>query len=273
MKNLIKKGPEICRFKAGSFECGEEYTLEINGEKHNVGLSVYKSGGVEAARMPLHDVSFVCFHRTLIPGDPYPFINPVYPGQNICNGKHVPGVGINIDVPAERFANGEVKIYYQDKLINPDDVLKISDEYIVDTDKINMGSLWNLTIDGDPRFQNTLVLITHVYGSTIEFSYQTRVIYTSDYAHIECAEGRIDFTHRTDSDGKPINIMDYIDKIHFTLVKDNTNGGADMDRTNANLIYPRSYNGGYREIYPPIKFREHPPHSDVDDGDYDDNIY
>lgn len=278
MKNLIKYGPKHPKFKAHSFKCGGDYTLEINGERYPVEL---KSNGTldnpkSKDYTPYCDVYFIHFSRDLIEevGSIYP--GKIYPGQE-CKKEYIPGVSIDISVPAERFASGEVKIYHGDNLINPDDVLTVNDNWMIDRSKVNLGSIWNLTIDGDPRFQNTLILITNVWGSNIEFTYQTKVIYSPEYSHIEAATGMIEFAPRLNADGSTININDYIDKIHLTLVKDNTNGGADMDRQHGDeIIYPRSYKGGFHETYPPIEFRKRIKRNpdEVYDDEYDeDNEY
>ncbi len=275
MKNLIKKGPKFLRYKNHSFQCGN-YTLEINGEKFPVELKYY--GPVESDTMPEYDSSHICFRRDLIKETGHLHFGRVYPGQeHHSDEKYIPGVDISIGVPAERFASGEVKIYHGDELIKPDDVLTFDDNWVIDTSKVNLGSLWNLTIDGDPRFQNTLIMIIRVWGSCIEFAYQTKVIYSPEDSHIEVAEGKIEFAPRLYDGGNAVNIKDYVDKIHLTLIKDNTNGGADMDRQNDDIVYPRSFGiGGYREMYPPVEFRNRIKRNpdEVYDDEYDeDNEY
>ena len=270
MKNLIKNGPKFLRYKAHSFKCGD-YTLEINGEKYHVELKYCGPDDMKSDSEPAFDSSHIHFTRDLIKESGSIPRRRIYPGQEFSNEKYVPGVNIGIGVPAERFASGEVKIYYGDELIKPDDVLTSDENWIIDISKINLGSIWNLTIDGDPRFQNTMIMILHVWGSTIEFAYQTKVIYSPEYSHVEVAEGRIEFAPRIRDCDKPVDIFDYINKIHLTLVKDNTNNGADMDRQHEDdTIYPRSYGvGGYREIYPPIEFRKRVkrnPDEDYDEG-------
>jgi hypothetical protein len=271
MKNLIKKGPKFLRYKAHSFKCGD-YTLEINGEKYPVELKYCGPEDMKSDSEPAFDSSHIHFTRDLIKESGSIPRRRIYPGQEFSDEKYVPGVNIGIGVPAERFVSGEVKIYHGDELIKPDDVITSDENWIIDTSKVNLGSLWNLTIDGDPRFQNTMIMILHVWSSIIEFAYQTKVIYSPEYSHVEVAEGRIDFTPRMRNSNEPIDIFDYVDKIHLTLVKDNTNNGADMDRQHEDdTIYPRSYGvGGYREIYPPIEFRKRAkcdPHMDYDEGD------
>lgn len=265
MKNLIKKGPKFIRYKANSFKCGD-YTLEINGEKYGVKL---KNGGLlkETDTVPAYDVNFLNFIRELIKETGSPFNTKIPSGQEYSH--YVPGVNICINVPADRFAAGEVVIYHDGERINPDDVLTLEDNWMIDTNKVNLGSIWNLTIDGDPRFQNTMIMITRIWGSSIEFAYQTKVIYSPEYSHVEVAEGLIDFYPNNAEHN--FKIEDYLDKIHLTLIKDNTNCGADMDRQNeADVIYPRAYSfGGYREQYPPIPFRERSKHNP--DDDYDEN--
>ena len=269
MKNLIKKGPKFLRFKKKSFECGD-YTIDVNGVKHDLTLTYC---GPECERSnfePLYDTSCMHFHRELIPEEGNIPGHRVYPGQSYMDDKYVPGVNLSLSVPAERFQTGEVKIYKDGTRILPEYVLTEDDDnWIIDESKIHLGSIWSLTIDDDPRFQNTTIMILRVYGSCIEFGYQTKVIYTPDYSHIEAAEGRIDFHPNIGMDN--FKIEDYLDKIHLTLIKDNTNGGADMDRQNEDdIIYPRSYSvGGYREQYPPIPFRERPKRKPVDDDYYD----
>lgn len=270
MKNLIKKGPKFLRFKAHSFECGD-YTLDINGQSYDVELKFCGPYDMKSDHEPMYDSSHLHFSKTLIKEEGEIYQGRVYPGQEYRDDKFVPGVSVNIGVPAERFASGEIKIFRNGERINPDDVLTVDDNWIIDTSKIHLGSLWNLTIDGDPRFQNTMIMILRVWGSSIEFAYQTKVIYSTDYSHIEAAEGRIEFAPRIRDCDKSLNINDYIDKVHLTLVKDNTNAGADMDRTKEDeVIYPRSYGvGGYREIYPPVEFRTRPKRNPDEEYDED----
>ena len=267
MKNLIKKGNDLIRFKEHAFECGDNYTLEINGEKYPVELGycgpVIKDE--DNSHMPPYETHMINFNKRLINETGVIRQGRIYPGQEICGEAYVPGVNININVPVEHVASGEIKIYHGDELINPNDVIISSENWMIDTSKINLGSLWNLTIDGDPRFQNTMIMIIRVYGSCIEFAYQTRVVYSPEYSHIEAAEGRLMFDYRSYK-GESININDYVDKIHLTLVKDNTNNGADMDRTSDDIIYPRSYGvGTYREEYPPIEFRKRSAKRNLDE--------
>ena len=272
MKNLIKKGPKFLRYKAHSFKCGN-YTLEINGEKHEVELEYFGPEDMKSDSEPAFDTSHLQFTRVLIEETGAIPKRRIYPGQEYSsNGKYVPGVNIGIGIPAERFASGEVVIYHEGERINPDNVLTSDENWIIDTSKINLGSIWNLTIDGDPRFQNTMIMILHVWGSTIEFAYQTKVIYSPEYSHVEVAEGRIEFSPRMRDGDKPVDIFDYINKIHLTLVKDNTNNGADMDRQHDDdIIYPRAYSvGGFRETYPPVEFRKRVkrnPEECYDEGD------
>jgi hypothetical protein len=212
------------------------------------------------------------FYRELIPEEGNIPNRRVYPGQSFMDDKYVPGVNLSLSVPAERFQTGEVKIYKDGTRILPEYVLTEDDDnWIIDESKIHLGSIWSLTIDDDPRFQNTTIMILRIYGGCIEFGYQTKVIYTPDYSHIEAAEGRIDFHPNIGMDN--FKIEDYLDKIHLTLIRDNTNGGAAMDRQNEDdIIYPRSYSvGGYREQYPPIPFRERPKRKPVDDEYYDED--
>lgn len=273
MKNLIKKCNDSIRFKAHAFECGDDYTLEINGEKYPVKLEycgpVKKDEPID--HMPLYETHMIHFTKTLINESGVIRQGRIYPGQEIYGEEYVPGVNINIDVPVEHVSSGKVKIYHGDKLINPNDVIISRENWMIDTSKINLGSIWDLTIDGDPRFQNTMIMITRIYGSCIEFAYQTRVIYSPEYSHVEAAEGRLMFNYLRHN-GESTNINDYVDKIHLTLVKDNTNSGADMDRSNNDILYPRSYGiGGYREDYPPVEFRKRSAKRDLDE-DYDDEM-
>lgn len=274
MKNLIKKGPDSIRFKAHSFECGDNYTLEINGEKYPVELGYYGPEIKDEPTnnyMPPYGTHEIHFNKRLINETGSIRHGRIYPGQEICGEAYVPGVDINIHVPVEHFASGRVKIYHGDELINPNNVITTKENWMVDTSKINLGSIWNLTIDGDPRFQNTMIMIINVYGFCIEFAYQTRVVYSPEYSHVEAAEGRLMFNRYMHKD-ESININDYVDKIHLTLVKDNTNNGADMDRSNDDIIYPRSYGvGSYREEYPQVEFRKRTKHNH--DEDCDDEMY
>ena len=271
MKNLIKKGPKFFRYKAHSFKCGD-YTLEINGERYPVELKYFGPEDMKSDSEPAFDSSNIHFTRDLIKETGLIPNRRIYPGEELSDEKYVPGVNIGISVPAERFVSGEVKIYHGDELIKPDDVIVSDENWIIDTSKVNLGSIWNLTIDDDPRFQNTMIMITRIYGSCIEFAYQTRVIYSPEYSHVEAAEGRLMFNYLRHK-GESTNINDYIDKIHLTLVKDNTNNGADMDRTSDDIIYPRSYGiGGYREDYPPVEFRKRTAKRNLDE-DCDDEMY
>ena len=271
MKNLIKKGPKFLRYKAHSFKCGD-YTLEINGETYPVELKYCGPDSMESDSEPAFDSSHIHFTRDLIKESGSLPRRRIYPGQEFSDEKYVPGVNIGIGVPAERFVSGEVKIYHENELIKPDDVITSDENWIIDTSKVNLGSLWNLTIDGDPRFQNTMIMIIRVWGSCIEFAYQTKVIYSPEYSHVEVAEGRIEFAPRLYAGGNALDINDYVDKIHLTLIKDNTNSGADMDRQHEDdIVYPRSYGvGGYREMYPPVEFRKRVKRNPEEDYDEDD---
>lgn len=273
MKNLIKKCDDLIRFKAHAFECGNNYTLEINGEKYPVELEYCgPTKDVDNNHMPLYDCHNIHFTKSLINDTGNMHHGRIYPGQEICGEEYVPGVNIDINVPVEHVASGNVKIYHNGEIINPNDVIISSENWMIDTSKINLGSIWNLTIDGDPRFQNTLIMIIRVWGACIEFAYQTRVIYSPEYSHIEAAEGRLMFNRHMQHKDEAININDYVDKIHLTLVKDNTNNGADMDRSNDDIMYPRSYGvGNYCEDYPPVEFRKRTKRSlDEDCDDCDD---
>lgn len=269
MKNIIKKGPKFLRFKVGSFECGD-YTLDINGQKYEVTLSEFEPDSIKDGKEPRFDSSNIHFHREIIPDENASHFTRLYPGQSAHNENYVPGINFGISIPAKHFATGVVKIYHKGEQINPDDVLTSDERYVIDEDKIHLGSIWNLTIDDDPRFQNTLIMVMRIWGSCIEFGYQTRVIYSPEYSHIEAAEGRIELYPRRDNDPELVN--EHLRRVHLTLVKDNTNGGAVMDRQHDDeVVYPRSYSvGGYREQYPPVEFRKRikrNPEEEYDEND------
>lgn len=275
MKNIIKKGHKFLKFKAKSFECGDGYSVEINGERYDGSIKFFGPSSANDGLEPMYDSSNVSFVKELIPDTgSIPDSIRLYPGQKVRDTDFKAGVYISISIPADRFAAGDVKLFRHGEKINPDDVLTDDDDiWVVDEEKVHLGSIWNLTIDDDPRFQNTLIMITRIWGGCVEFAYQTHVQYTPDYTHIEAAEGRIDLNGSRNR-YNPVEINEIVSKVHLTLVKDNTNGGAVMDRQHEDeIVYPRSYGiGGYREQYPPIEFRKRIKRNPDEDYDEDDDF-
>lgn len=265
MKNLIKKTPDILRFKANSFDAGT-YGVEINGNKYTMNLGIGGVGCIkppEVEKYPPYDSQDLNFGKNLI--DPVGEMSRgrIYPGQHLYDENFIPGATMSIRVPAEHVASGKIKIYNESGKINPDDVITIDSGYEWNIENIKLGSLWNLNIDGDPRFQNTTVLIIRVMGRRLDFLYQTKVIYSPEYHHIECAEGSIEIPLGTDG------VEEVANKVHLTLINDDSNGGSIMDRQNEDeIVYPRSYSiGGYREQYPPVEFRKRQAPQEFDPED------
>ena len=246
MKNLIKDDKPRYVFKAEVFKSGIEYDIEING--------IMRTYSIPACRVPRgvkernYNSPWLHFTNTL-----YEENGPAYfEDRRQPNKDYIPGIHESVSVDAQLVALGIVKIREkgQTEWMNPDDMLIKENVKVIDTDRIKPGQLWSLTIDGDPRFNNTTIMIipSH-YGTALRFIYQTNVMYTEGYSQTETAEGVIEFMNRKGE-------LNNLDNVHITLLQDNTNpSGAIMDRSKDNeYIYPRTYPIGYKEIYPPIEF-------------------
>lgn len=262
MKNLIKQSDPYYAFKPDAFEPDTEYDLEI-GEF----LKTYKTYP-ERKPVPMYKGEpayapapqpWIQMENLLVKGEPLPDAglpdSVKYPRPYHWSPVKCPlrDVSEHIDFEAEHVIKGLVRIrkHGDTKWINPDDIIVCEKKHEIDHDKIKPGQIWKLTIDGDPRFQNTMIMILPSNGHRLRFIYQTIVIYATDYKVSDTAEGNIDLYH---NDNKMIDIS----KVHLELITDNTNpNGSELDRTkNSEYIYPSSYDIGYREDYPAIEPRK-----------------
>ena len=174
-----------------------------------------------------------------------------------------------IQVPCELVHDGSIKLYHEDgsPVENP---TIIKEMYGIDYNMIKPGQIWKLTIDGDPRFQNTMVMImkdNERYDNyrTLNFIYQTETLYEDGYSERQTANGVIEVYNH--SEGK--EELNDLSKVHMELVIDNSNpDGTRIDCSDPDMVFPRRYGVGLREIWPDI--RPYPKRSDKSRDPYND---
>lgn len=280
MKNLLKDQEPMYMFNPNCLEYDTDYEIEVNGN-----TLIYKTypkpklitcEGHPEPELKDYPKPFMTFSNQLFNGDPIPDSEPItfgtpFPRYGFEPKPHrISDICETLSIEAIHVAKGIVRIRKLDgdadtPWIPIDDLVTVEHRKSIDFNKIKPGQIWKLTIDGDPRFQNTLVMILGSYGDRLRFVYQTTVIYATDYQQTDTAEGCIDLYDRSTGN------MNDIDKVHLELVTDNTNpDGATMDRTQSNkFLYPSSFSLGYQEHYPELPPRER---KHITDDDYDDDL-
>lgn len=246
MRNLIKKGDPIPHFKPNVLEAGQ-YVIKV-GEHERVYTYTPPS------KYPTH---MLCISFTNVlwmkenPQDP-PEIKSLRRKRRIY-----PNIEEQISFSASDYMNGIVKIRKYgnvDDWIPVDDIIEVEYPIVLDKDKVKPGSIWRLTIDGDERFQDTVIMVIGPEGSRplwhMRFLYQTEVIYNNDFRNIETAEATIDWDSLRGNDKK----VDF-NKIHMVPV-DTNNHICTLNRTDDDEVYyPRSTNG-FCEVYPYVSPQE-----------------
>ena len=263
MINIIKEDAPYLYLKEGVIEPNTAYDILIDGHER----TMMSPEPINNQRPYSYKTSFIHLMNVLSKGDEIK-PHPVYS----YNRRREPvkmNITESISFVVDDIFNGRVKMkkHGDAEWMRPEVFVDKDTMKSIDTDKIKPGQLWKLTIDGDPRFQNTLIMIIPCYWNALRFIYQTNVLYPDGYNQTETSEGNIELYDRNE------NLID-ISKVHLTLVKDCTNPeGSSLDRTNEDkFIYPTSYNIGYKEAYPEIKPRKREIIDDDCDG-YDDKYY
>lgn len=281
MKNLLKDQEPMYMFKPNCLEYDTDYEIEVNGN-----TLIYKTypkpkfitcEGHPEPEPELKDYPkpFMGFSNLLFNGDPIPDSEPItfgtpFPRYGFEPKPHrISDIRETLSIEAIHVAKGIARIRKLDgdadtPWIPIDDLVTVEHRKSIDFNKIKPGQIWKLTIDGDPRFQNTLVMILGSFGDKLRFVYQTTVIYTTDYQQTDTAEGSIELYDRSTGN------MNNIDIVHLELITDNTNpDGATMDRTQCDkFLYPSSFTLGYQEHYPALPPRERRKRI-MDDDDLD----
>ena len=228
MKNLLKDNEPMYMFKPNCFEYDTKYELEIDGKPQ-----IYKTcpkpkyigpNGQSEPEIREFPKPFATFMNVLFDGDPIPEPDPSRPnihmpryGFGPTRPRRIPEIRETISIEAIHVAKGIVHIRkFEDpsntSWIDMDDLVTVEQRKSIDFEKIKPGQIWRLSIDGDSRFQNTLIMILSSYGDVLRFVYQTKVIYSTDYHQIDTAEGCINlYVNSTGS-------MNDIDKVHLELV-------------------------------------------------------
>lgn len=248
MKNLLTHELDLPVFIAGSFEHDTEYDIEVNGV-----LKTYRTAKAPEPTLTLGYIDYDCpravFNNVLAEGEKPPVYNR-YTRTNHKPWKQ--DVRETIGIGADDVLDGTVKIrkHGDSEWIKPSDIVKIRQHIIIDRDKIKPGQLWKLTIDDDPRFQDTLIMILNDMFERLSFVYQVNVLYPDGFSQTETADGSINLYDRDH------NLVD-LSAVHLTLVQENTNPGCSMDRTNVEeYTYPSSWLLGYKESYPKVEPRK-----------------
>lgn len=277
IQELIKKEAENVTFRPDAFEYDTRYVVEV--KKDGISklwktieppqqYSTIAPPPLDPNNKKMHfGYTTITMFNNVIERDPIddPLTIPHIPSRH--KRYHVrmewnPGVTEHISISALCVKNGDIIIRHEDGT-PVEDPTTVTEYYGFDGDKIEEGSIWKLTIDGDPRFQNTLIMIMRVDRS-IRFLYQAKVIYSDDYSKLETAEGFIELYN---SKGE----MNDLTSVDLELVHQRSNPGCDMDRTNDEIIYPQGYNG-YREAYPGYEFAkrgsDRRPWGDSEDPQY-----
>ena len=267
MKNLLKDQEPMYMFKPGCLEYETDYEIEVNGntliyKTHPKPKFITREGHPEP-EFEEYPKPFMTFSNQLFNGDPIPDPDPItfgtpFPRYGFKPEPHrIPDIRETICIEAIHVAKDIVHIRkFDDACDTPwipiDDLVTVEHRKSIDFNKIKPGQIWKLTIEGDPRFQNTMVMILGSYGDRLRFVYQTTVIYTTDYQQTDTAEGCIELYDRSTGN------MNNIDIVHLELITDNTNpDGATMDRTQREkFLYPSSFTLGYQEHYPALPPRE-----------------
>ena len=282
MKNLLKENEPMYMFKPGCLEYETDYEIEVDGnyliyKTYPKPKFIKRHEGDPEPDIKEFPKAFMTFMNRLFQGDPIPEPKPITLGSPIPSygfgprERRIPDICETISIEAIHVAKGIVRIRKFDDdacdapWMDVDDLITVEHRKSIDFNKIKPGQIWKLTIDGDPRFQNTLVMILGSYGDRLRFVYQTTVIYATDYQQTDTAEGCIDLYDRSTGN------MNNIDIVHLELVTDNTNpDGAIMDRTQSDkFLYPSSFSLGYQEHYPELPPRER---KRITDDDYDDDL-
>ena len=259
MRKFIKQGNDNVKFKNGVFKQNEVYEIEYpDGTKH-----AWRWHGPNNRRNYGAPVAY--FSNAIIDAEPsrpsnsgdalemsYGYGYSVawrYEHNNSCRTPM--GVHESLSIDAIYVASGEIKIYSNGVLMKPDDILETSKTIYVDQDLIKLGSIYRLTIDDDPRFHNTLIMITGFGYGKLVFAYQTRIIYSNDLIETNMCTGEIDLMSR---DGHCLS-DDLIDKIHLELVHEVDKNSTPLDRTNDDVYYSRGFMGRFLVEYPPRDYR------------------
>ena len=284
MKNLLKDNEPMYMFKPNCLEYDTDYEIEVNGN-HLIYKTYPKPKFIKRYEdQPEPEIKewpkpFMTFSNHLFQDDsipdpdpkPIPFGRPI-PRYGFDSVPHrIPSICEALSIEAIHIVKGIVRIreFDYDACDTPwmdvDDLVVVEQRKSIDFNKIKPGQIWKLTIDGDPRFQNTLIMILSSFRDRLRFVYQTKVMYSQEYEETDTAQGYIDLY---DQNGE----MNDISKVHLELVTDNTNpDGATMNRTQCDkFIYPSSFSLGYTENYPPIPPRERKAFNDDCEDDLDD---
>lgn len=258
MRKFIKQGNDNVNFKNGVFKQNEVYEIEYpDGTKRTWKWQCPSEKGCN------YSTPVAYFGNTIIDAEPPRPSNgddglEMSYGYSLmwqyrCNNScRIPiSVHESLSIDAIYVASGQIKIYSNGILMKPDDILKSSKTMYVDQDLIKIGSIYRLTIDDDPRFQNTLIMITSLNYGRLVFTYQTRIIYSNDLIETNMCTGEINLISR---DGHCLS-EDLIDKIHLELVHEVDENSAPLDRTNDDVYYSRGYMGRFLVEYPPREYR------------------
>lgn len=251
MKKFIKDGNPLVDFKAGVFVNNEIYDIIYpDGTKHS--WHFIGTGNSDIC-------SPYAYFGNVIVADKYNTSDDVngrasygYRLQWIrhdddpCNG-----INESISINAIYVLKGVIKIYHNGELMKPDDILETKPTKYIDFDRVKIGSIYKLTIDDDPRFQNTMIMVTAIHQNALIFAYQTRIIYSNDTMETTMCTGTINLMNRN----REYMTDDIINKVHLELVYEVPSDSTPLDRTDDDLYYPRGYMGQFTVTYPETKFR------------------
>ena len=264
MKMIQKKGERIA-FNPEAFDYDTEYVVEVGGYNLKYRTRKMESGFYRGNNKKWEFGGCVIhFQREYIPSEPYTPPKNNYNDWRFNGGKYPtpPSTGVceTLSIPAEYVVDGVVKIYDNDGSLIKDAV--VTEPIYGVSDDIKVGQIYKLTIDGDPRFNNTLIMIMET-STVIRFVYQTKVVYSPEFSRIECAEGIIDVVDFRSNE--PFDTS----SVHLELVQDVTDVSSVIDRTNLDEIHYPESQIGFVESYPAIEPRKRRTYND-DCDEYDD---
>lgn len=267
MINLIKQSDPMYSFDGRKLKKDCDYDVRVcNITKTYKWLPPY---GPATSDRHLAWLNFVNIFRK---GNRPEFGTPFKPGEH-----YTQDIGENLSFDAMDYVNGDVRIkeHDSDHWLTVDELITTEHDIVLDDSKIFPGQIWSLTIDGDPRFNNTIIQIASVTRWELLFNFQRKVIYGEDFERIELVQGKIDY--KPTIYNKETKMREKVDfdfsKVHLDILMNKDKPTESIDRSEpGKYIYPYPHTGwsNQREDYPFTEFKERKPFTGHDDEDYDD---
>jgi hypothetical protein len=186
-------------------------------------------------------------------------------------------IGESLSIDAMDYVDGDVRIkeHDSDHWFTVDELVITEREPVLDDSKIFPGQIWSLTIDGDPRFNNTIIQIASVTRWELFFNFQRKVVYGKDFERVELVQGKIDYKpQKYNKETKKYEKIDFdFNKVHLDILMNKDKPTETIDRSQPDkYVYPYPHTGwsNQREDYPFTEFKERKPYPECIDKDYDD---